>query len=175
MSFLITEEKFKLLEDPSYHPICAINPIISCGSVMQSGQAATFGFPNPFIGLVAFGAVAAIGAALLAGGVFKRWFWLGLEAGSFLGMLFVHYLFFESVYRIHALCPFCIVTWIATITAFWYVTLYNIRAGNIRVPKSLTAPAAFIQKHHGDLLALWLLIIAGLILHHFWYYFGSSF
>lgn len=34
---------------------------------MKSEQATVFGFPNPMLGLVAYGVVVAIGAGLLAG------------------------------------------------------------------------------------------------------------
>lgn len=171
-SFILTWDKFKILENPLYHPNCDLNPIISCGSVMQSKQGSAFGFPNPFIGLAAFGALLTIGMAIKAGATFKRWFWLGLELGTIFGLFFVHWLFFETVYRIHALCPYCIAVWIVTITSFWYVTLYNIDQGNIVLPKKLMPAYGWVRKHHLDLLVVWFLIIAALILKHFWYYYG---
>ncbi|MDB5185005.1 MAG: rane protein-like protein [Candidatus Saccharibacteria bacterium] len=174
-AFVITDEKIKLLQDPSYHPACSINPIISCGSVMQSKQSHVFGFPNSFIGLAAFPMVLTVGVAMLAGATFKRWFWLVFNAGFFLGLVFVHWLFFESVYRIHALCPYCMGVWAVTITGFWYLTLYNLQAGALPTPKKLAGLARFVRRHHGDILVAWLLIIVVAILHHFWYYFGRSF
>jgi uncharacterized membrane protein len=175
-SFIITLDKFKLLQNPSYSPICNLNPVISCGSVMASKHGSVFGFPNPFIGLAAFGVVLCVGMAILAGGQFKRWFWLGLQIGTVFGIGFVHWLFFESVYRIHALCPFCMVVWVITITVFWYVLLYNLEQGHLRIP-SRAGPKItyFIRKHHLDILITWFLIIAILIFHHFWYFFGRSF
>jgi uncharacterized membrane protein len=171
-SFIITQDKFKLLENPHFVPSCNLNPVISCGSVMSSQQGAAFGFPNPFIGLAAFAVLITIGMGILAGAKFKRWFWLGLEAGTLFGIGFVHWLFFESVYRIHALCPYCMAVWVVTITTFWYVTQYNLKAGNIVLPGKLAGVDAFVRKHHLDILILWLLVIAGLILKHFWYYYG---
>ena len=38
-------EKVALLKDPTYVPSCSINPILSCGSIMQTSQAEAFGFP----------------------------------------------------------------------------------------------------------------------------------
>jgi uncharacterized membrane protein len=172
-AFAITYDELKMAGNPNYIPSCNLNPIISCGSVMKSAQAHIFGFSNPFIGLAAFPILATIGVAQLAGATFKRWFWLGLEAGTIFGLGFVHWLFFETVYRIHALCPWCIGVWIVTITTFWYVTLYNIEAGNIKLRAGKqTAIANFARQHHLDILILWFLIIAGLILKHFWYYYG---
>lgn len=174
-AFIIMFDKIRLLNNPHYVPSCDLNPIISCGSVMQSKQANAFGFPNPFIGLGAFPVVAVIGGAMLAGARFKRWFWLGLNAGLVFAIGFVHWLFFESVYRIHALCPWCIVVWVVSITSFWYVTLYNIDEKHIRLPKGQSQKVyAWIRRHHLDILITWLIIIAVLILKHFWYYYGRN-
>jgi uncharacterized membrane protein len=172
-SFIIMNDKLKLLENPTYVPSCSINPIISCGSVMKSIQAKAFGFPNPIIGLAAFPVLITIGAAILAGARFKRWFWLGLEAGTIFGIGFIHWLFFQSVYRIHALCVYCMIVWVVIIAIFWYVSLYNIGQGHIKIPGILDKPVGFLQRHHVDFLIVWYLVIMALVLHHFWYYFGA--
>jgi uncharacterized membrane protein len=172
-AFIIMYDKVQILNNPGFVPSCNLNPIISCGSVMQSDQANAFGFPNPFIGLAAFPMLATVGAAMLAGARFKRWFWLALNAGLLLGIGFVHWLFFQSVYRIGALCPYCMVVWVSTISSFWYVTLYNIDHKNIVLPFDRIRQAyGWVRRHHFDLLLLWLLVIAGFILKHFWYYYG---
>ena len=168
----LTIDKIKMLENPSYKPSCSINPIISCGSVTNSPQGSVFGFYTPIIGLVAYGALLAVGMAMLAGGRFKRWFWLGLEAGALFGVGFVHWLFFQSIYRINALCLFCILVWSVTIPIFYYTSLYNLDTGNIKVAKKFRGLVDFVRRHHVDLLVLWLAVIAALILKHFWYYFG---
>lgn len=172
-AFIIMFEKLHLLQDPTYEPSCSINPIISCGSVMSSPQGSAFGFPNPLIGLVGFTIVITSGMALLAGAKLKRWFWLGMQAGTIFGLGFIHWLFFQSVYNIGALCPYCIVVWMVTIPLFLYTTIYNFREGYIKAPAKLKGVCNFIQKHHGDILIAWYVVITVLILHHFWYYFGS--
>jgi uncharacterized membrane protein len=175
-AFVIMFDKVQILNNPHYIPSCNLNPVISCGSVMQSKQATAFGFPNPFIGLGAFPVVAVIGGAILAGARFKRWFWLGLNAGLVFALGFVHWLFFQSVYRIHALCPWCIGVWIVCITTFWYVTLYNIDNGHLKLPKGKSAQQtyAWIRHHHLVILVVWFIIITALILKHFWYYYGRA-
>lgn len=170
-SFILTLDKFKLLENPNYIPDCNINPILSCGSVMKTWEASVLGFPNSFLGMAGFAALLTIGVMLLAGAQkMPRWFWLGLQTGAVLGVALIHWLFFESVYRINALCPYCMVVWAVTITTFWYTTLYNLRTGVITTPARLKGLVAFLQRHHGDVLLLWFLVIAGFILNHFWYY-----
>jgi uncharacterized membrane protein len=169
---IIMIDKVILLQNPSATFLCDLNPVISCGSIMESDQSNAFGFPNPIIGLAAFPVVITTGVVMLAGAQLKRWYWLGLQCGTIFGIGFVHWLFFQSVYNINALCPYCMVVWVVTITTFWYVTLYNIEKSYIKLPAALQGAGKFARRHHLDILLAWLLIIAGLILYHFWYYYG---
>ena len=173
-SFIITDDKFKILENPNYKPSCSINPIISCGSVMQSDQSHAFGFPNSFIGLIGFPVLVTLGVLLLNGSKFKRWIWIGLNLGLLFGVFFVHWLFYQAVYNINALCPYCMAVWVVTIAGFWYVTLYNLQMGHIKLKGKLQKVGFFIRRHHLDFLVLWYLIIFALIMRHFWYYFGRN-
>jgi uncharacterized membrane protein len=172
---ILTYDHNKIAQNPNYIPSCNLNPIIACGNVIKSKQAYAFNFPNPYIGLVAFPMVIVAGMAIFAGAKLKRWFWWCLEAGTIFGLGFIHWLFFETVYRIHALCPYCIAVWVVTITMFWYLTLYNLQVGNIPVKKSWKPFVDFLVRHHLDILIVWFLIIAALILKHFWYYYGHYF
>ena len=119
----LTLEKIAKLRDPSYVPTCSLNPVMSCGSVMDSPQAEAFGFPNPLIGIAAFAVVVTTGVAVLAGFQPPRWYRLTMNAGTGQGALFVHWLIFASLYHIHALCPYCLVVWLMTIPLFWYTTV----------------------------------------------------
>ncbi|MEV6323154.1 vitamin K epoxide reductase family protein [Nocardia sp. NPDC051787] len=121
-SVALTVERFKLLTDPGYTPTCSINPILSCGSVMVTDQAAAFGFPNPLIGVVSFSVVVTLGVLSVAGLGFPRWIWGGLWLGTVFGVGFVCWLIFESLYRINALCPYCMVVW-AIITPLLAVSI----------------------------------------------------
>ena len=172
-STMLSVEVFDRLKNPNFVPVCNLNPILSCTSVADSAQAHAFGFPNYFIGIAGYAAVAAIGAAMLAGGRFKRWFWRLVEAGLLLATLFITWLQFQTLYRIGALCLFCMIVWAATMPAFWYVTLYNFRQGHIGTPGWAKRPVAFAQRHHADILVVWYLIIILLILKRFWYYWST--
>ncbi|MET8339921.1 vitamin K epoxide reductase family protein [Streptosporangium canum] len=169
-AFALVVERLRLAADPGYVPSCSINPILSCGSVMKTEQASVFGFPNPLIGIAAFCVVATVGMALLAGARFRKWFWYGLQLGTVAGVVFVHWLIFQSLYRIGALCPYCMVVWAVTIPVFWYVTLANLEAGRIPLPGSARRAAFWAARYHTVVLTLWLLAIVGLILQRFWYY-----
>ncbi len=172
-SLILSIEKVQLLKDPSTQPICNLNPIFSCSNVIVSPQAEAFGFPNPYLGLVGFGIVATIAAGMFAGARFKRWFWIWLQLGLLFAVVFVHWLIFQALYRIGSLCLFCMVVWTITIPMFWYTLLYNLREKNIKTPKSLKGFVAFLQKHHGDILIAWYLLIIALILKRFWYYWST--
>ncbi|MET9963195.1 vitamin K epoxide reductase family protein [Streptomyces sp. NPDC006326] len=136
-SWVITLDKFLLLEDPDFKPACSLNPVVSCGSVMQSEQAAAFGFPNPMLGLVAYGVVVCVGAGLLAGARYRGWFWLGLNAGTLFGTGFCAWLMVQSLYEINALCLWCSLAWVATLLMFWAVTAHTVRTGLLPAPRAV--------------------------------------
>ncbi|GLU49958.1 vitamin K epoxide reductase family protein [Nocardiopsis ansamitocini] len=156
-------EKVRVLENADYVPTCSINPVLSCGAVMGTPQASAFGVPNPVVGIAGFAVVVTVGAALLAGASFGRWFWLGLQAGTVLGVVFVHWLVFQSLYRIGALCPYCVVVWAVTIPVFWYTTLHNLRTGAITVPRRLAGVAGVLARNHTVVLTVWGLAIAAAV------------
>ena len=172
-SVMITVEKFDLLQNPHYQPVCDLNPIISCGSVMKSEQANAFGFLNTYIGLIGFPVVITTGIAMLAGARLKRWYWLGMQVGLTFGVAFAYWLLFESIFRIRALCPYCLSVDVVITIAFWYVTLYNFHNGFLKLPSKLKPAGAFIKRHHADILVFWFILVIALILQHFWYYFGQ--
>ncbi|MCC9306132.1 vitamin K epoxide reductase family protein [Kitasatospora sp. RB6PN24] len=169
-SITLTLEKIRVLENPNYVPSCNINPIISCGSVMRTSQASAFGFPNSLIGLGAFAVVVTIGVVVLTGARLPRWFWLGLQAGTLFGVGFVTWLMGQTLYSIGAVCPYCIVVWIATIPLFWYTTLHNVRHGVIPLPARSRPATEVVARYHWVVPVLWYLVIALLILNRFWYY-----
>ena len=145
-SWVITLDKFKLLEakvaGDTFTPACSLNPVVSCGSVMESDQAAAFGFPNPMLGLVTYGIVVCVGMSLLAGARFPRWYWLTFNAGTLFGVGFVSWLQFQSLYRINALCLWCCLAWVATIVLFWYLTSFNVRHRMLPAPAWVRGVAA---------------------------------
>lgn len=171
-SFVLTIDKIKILQNPSFVPNCNINPILSCGSVMVTAQASLFGFANSLIGIAGFAGLVAIGMAMLAGAKFNRWFWLVVQAGATLGILFVHWLIYESLYKIGTLCPYCMGVWVVTIPIFAYVTFFNIQQGYLPGLRKDNRVVAFVMRHHGDIVLVWFLLIGGLIMNRFWYYFG---
>lgn len=107
----LTIDRIKMLINPHYQPSCNFNPILSCGNIMQHHQAAEFGFPNPLIGDAAFPVVICTAVLVFARVALPRWWWAGLFLCSSLGMVFVFWLQYQSLYQINALCPWCLGVW----------------------------------------------------------------
>jgi uncharacterized membrane protein len=143
-------EKVALLADPGYVPSCSIDPVLSCGSVMRTAQAAAFGFPNPVLGVASFPVVAVAGALVLTGTPLPRWFWLGLQFGATAGLAFVGWLIVQSLVVIGALCPYCMVVWVVTIAVAWFVTARNLDAGDLDFGR----PGRRLARRRGLVLAL---------------------
>ncbi len=165
-AFALTVDKIRLIQDPSFSPSCNFNPIVNCGNVMRTGQAEVFGFPNSLIGVGAFAIVAAVGLALLARARFRPWFWAGLEAGTVFGLAFVHWLAFQSMFRIGSLCPWCMVVWAVVIPTFVSVTAYTTRTGQFGA--GLVPLGRWVRRHHAEILIVWLLVFAVTAVVRFW-------
>lgn len=169
-AFALIVEKVEKLSNPDYVPSCSLNPIVSCGSVMDSSQAALLGFPNPLIGVAAFPVVITGGVAVLAGFRPPRWFWVGLQVGTTLAAVFIHWLIAQSLYSIGALCPYCMVVWAVTIPLFWYTTLHNLREGHLGGGRSL---GVALSRLHSVVVVVWYVVIVALILQRFWDFWTS--
>jgi len=130
-AFELSIEKILTLSNPDYVPNCNVGVLVGCSVNLASNQGSVFGFPNPFIGLMAWPVVITIAVALLAGAVFARWFWIGFNVGVAGALVFVGWLIAQSIYVLDVLCPWCMLTWAVTIPVFWAVTLHNLRTGQI--------------------------------------------
>ena len=167
-------ERIELLKDPDYIPTCSLNPVMACGSVMTSWQGELFGFPNPILGVAAFAVVVTIGAGLLAGARFARWFWLSLLAGTVLGFLFVTWLAHQSLYAINYLCPYCMVVWAVTVPIFVF-TAAHVLAGRDQDPDASpeTGIGGFFLTFRWVILLFWFGLVIALIVVRFWSYWST--
>jgi uncharacterized membrane protein len=135
--------------------------------VMVTPQASAFGFPNPLIGIVSFTIVVVTGVLAVAGVRLPRWYWVGLAAGTLLGVGFVHWLIFQSLYRIGALCPYCMVVWAVTIPLLVVVASIALQ------PLRSHALARGVYQWRWSLTALWFTGLLLLILVRFWDYWST--
>ncbi len=160
-------DKVRLLIDPAFQPSCNFNPVLSCGSVMKTEQASVLGFPNPFLGLIGFSMVLTVSVLIASRVLLPRWVVAGAAAGSVVGAGFVHWLVFQSLYRIGALCPWCLVVWAVTIpTAVWLVlaALESYTSGATR--RAVRA----VWHWRFTLVGLWYLAVFLMALVRFWDY-----
>ncbi|MCH9700297.1 MAG: vitamin K epoxide reductase family protein [Actinomycetia bacterium] len=164
----LTIEKIEILINPEYVPTCSINPVLSCGSVMITPQASLFGFPNPLIGVVAFTVTLVTGVLAVAKVPLPRWYWAGLAVGTLLGAVFVHWLIFQSLYRIGALCPYCMVVWAVTIPLLVVTASIAVAPQN-----SSSALVRTLYTWRWSVVALWFTAVALLILKRFWNYWST--
>ena len=169
-SMTLTVEKIELLRNPSYVPSCNFNPIVSCGSVMVTPQASVLGFPNPLLGLVGFTVVLVTGVLAVAKVSLPQWYWYGLTAGVLAGAVFVHWLIFQSLYRIGALCPYCMVVWVITISLL--VVVASIAFGPA-LQRSHSGAAWLLYQWRWSAAALWFTGVFLLILMRFWNYWST--
>lgn len=162
-SFVLAVEKYWLLTNPFYTPSCTLGETVSCGPIMNSGQAAVFGFPNPFIGIAAFAVVAATGGALLGGARLTNWYWVGLQLGATLGTVFVGWLMYQSLVNIQALCPYCMLVWAVMFVTMWYVSLESLsRLGNQLAGRTKRLVLLVIRRHQAVLPA-WLILVGAVV------------
>jgi uncharacterized membrane protein len=164
-SVTLTVEKIRLLTDSAYVPSCNLNPVLSCGPVMATPQASVLGFPNPLVGIVAFTVVVVSGALAVTKVSLPHWYWAGLAVGTLAGAGFVHWLIFQSLYRIGALCPYCMVVWAVTMLLLVIFTALAFRPDRGRRISQLL--------HHWrwTLIALWfigLLLLIFLRFQDYW-------
>lgn len=168
-SFLLTIDKIHILKNPDFIPPCNINPILSCKSVMMTEYAEMFGFPNTLIGLIGYSVMITVAVFMLSGGKVNRLFMIFANLGGLFALIFSNVLLWISMYKIGALCPYCLLSYAAATNLFFSITLANLRDNVFMIkPKINEKVQKFIS---GGLfvpvIVLWHLIIFALILIEF--------
>lgn len=160
-------EKIEMLKDPKFVPSCSINPVLACGSVINTPQASIFGPPNPLFGVIGFAVVIVTGVLAVAKVALPRWYWVGLTIGSALAVVFVHWLKYETLYEIGALCPYCMVVWAVTIP------LFVVAASIALQPLASNPVARGLYRWRWPLVTLWFVSVFLEILVRFWDYWST--
>jgi uncharacterized membrane protein len=169
-SATLTVEKIGLLLNPSYVPSCNLNPIVSCGSVMTTPQASALGFPNSLIGIAAFSVVIVTGLLAVTKVRLPQWYWAGMTLGTLIAAGFVHWLVFQSLYRIGALCPYCMVVWLATISLLVVVASIAFGPSGAQHGNVVTRE---IYHWRWSIAALWFTAVFLMIVARFWDYWST--
>ena len=169
-SMALTVEKFELLINPHYVPSCNINPIVSCGSVMTTPQAAVLGFPNPLLGIIGFTVVLVTGVLTVSKVALPQWYWIGLSIGTLVGVVLVHWLIFQSLYRIGALCPYCMVVWAVSVPLL-VVLMTNVFRPVLDRGDSTLARVGY--QWRWSIVTLWFTAVLLMIMVRFWDYWST--
>jgi len=168
-SATLTIEKIELLRNPAYVPSCNLNPILSCGSVMKTPQASVLGFPNSLIGVAAFSVVTVTGLLAVTKVRLPQWYWVGMTLGTLAAAGFVHWLIFQSLYRIGALCPYCMVVWVVTVSLLVVVASIafgpGAERGNFIVRE--------LYRWRWSIATLWFTAVFLMIVAQFWDYWST--
>lgn len=132
-SFVLSIDFVRLAANPNASLSCSINDKINCATVAKDWAAHLLGtyFPNAFLGIAAESVVITVAVAVIGGVVFPRWFMLIAQAIYTVGFVFAYWLFYESYFRIHALCPWCLLITVTTTLVWAGLTRINVRDGNI--------------------------------------------
>ena len=164
-SFVLSVDAIKLAENPAVDLGCNINAAISCGTVGSAWQSSLLGFPNAFLGLIAEPVVLTIAVASLGGVQFPRWFMFAAQVVYSIGFVFAYWLFYQAMFVIGALCPWCLLVTVATTLVFFEMTHVNIRDNNLFLPRRVQAAAAAAVRANLDLIlvVVWLLAVALMI------------
>ena len=168
-SFVLSADAVTLAADPDAALSCNLNTVLSCGTVGTSWQASLFGFPNAFLGLAAEPVVITIAVASLAGVVFPRGFMLAAQLVYTIGVGFAYWLFFQAMFGIGALCPWCLLVTLSTTLVFTSLTHVNIRDDNLFLPMPVSSALQAGLRMGLDVLVvtIWLAAVVALI---FWKY-----
>lgn len=176
-SSILVIEKITLLREPSADLSCNLNPVYSCSNVINSEQSEILGFPNELIGMAMFAALITLGVIISTKVKLPDWIWKCFVAGMIGAMGFVLWFFYQSAYVINSLCIFCTTVWFSiwTITSFGYAWLYDEKFFKLKKNSILQKSSDVARKNIGLIWFLFIVLIATLILKHFWYYYGPKF
>lgn len=168
-SFVLSVEKIHLLMQPDAILSCTVNLVLNCATVMKTWQSSLFGFPNPFIGLMAYPVLITLSVGYLAGARYKKWFMVGAQIGAALGLIFAYWLFFQSVYVIEVLCPWCLFVTVVTTIIFDALLRFNLLENTFNLPKNLhEKTSALLKKDYDKLVvAAWLVLMTALVVVKF--------
>lgn len=168
-SFVLASDAIELAANPDAQLMCNISATLNCGKVGSAWQASLFGFPNAFLGLVAEPVVITIAVAGLGGVRFPRWFMCAAQVVYTLGLAFAYWLFYQSMFHIGALCPWCLLVTLSTTLVFATLLHYNLRENNLFLPARAHERAlAFIRSGWDGVVVLgWLgAVVVAIILKY---------
>lgn len=168
-AFVLSVEEIHVLKNPAAVLSCSFNLVLDCSKVMQTWQASVFGFPNMFIGLMAYPIVIMLAILGLLRVQLPKLFLKIANIGFAGGALFAYWLFFNSVYAIQILCPWCLIVTFSTTLILATMTHYNLRHNNFSLSKQRNQMVqSFLNKDFDKLIvASWIVLLIVLVVLKF--------
>lgn len=154
-----------LLVNPDASLACDINPLIGCGSFVQSWQSSVFGIPNALIGVISYTILIVTGVALFGGARLPRFYWRGLAGGVVFGAVAITWLQYQAFFELRGLCPYCLVVWAVTIPIVVQVLAAVVQAGHVSAP---AAVRRLLVRERAVITAAWYLLVVVAIVVIFW-------
>lgn len=168
-AFVLSVEKLEILKNPGAVLSCSLNAVLNCASVMKTWQAEVFGFPNSYLGIMGFAIVIAVAMGGLLQVRYSRVYLVTAQVFYTLGLAFSYWLFFESIYVIQVLCPWCLVVTAATTLVFESLLHINLRNNSFGLSSQRNLNVQrFLDKQFDVLIvAAWLVVLTGLVIIKF--------
>lgn len=168
-AFVLSVEKLEIVKNPNAVLSCSINTALNCASVMKTWQAEVFGFPNSYLGIAGFAIVVAVAMGGLLRVRYSRAYLVTAQIFFGLGLIFSYWLFFESVYVIQILCPWCLIVTATTTLIFESLLRVNLRENNFKLSKEKSATVQKFLTHQYDIVvtAAWLVCLTALVILKF--------
>jgi uncharacterized membrane protein len=164
-SFVLAIEEFHLLKNPDAVLTCSFNLVLNCSTVMKTWQASVFGFPNMFIGLMGYPVVITTAIIGLTTRNLPRLFWQIANVCYALGAVFAYWLFFNSLYSIEVLCPWCLIVTFSTTILLATMTHYTLKENHFGLSDRLNSRVqAILDKDIGKIItASWIVLLVALV------------
>ena len=168
-SLILSAETLALARAPKKLLSCDFNSVVSCSRVAQTWQAeiVKFGelsFPNAFFGIAAesvFVTLAVIGMVRVR---VPRWFAICTWLGGLCALVYAYWLFSQSMFVIHALCPWCIVLMFSTTMQFISLTHASVSSQKLLVKRFSLVESYYRLRYDLLIDVLWIAALLTLIL-----------
>lgn len=158
-SFVLSVDAFSLLKNPDTKLACSVNAVLNCIEVMKTPQSEIlFGIPNSFFGMMAFPVLITIGVMMAIGARLPKWFNVCLQIAALGGVAAAWWMFFDSVFVIGALCPWCLTVTTSMTIIMGAVTHYNLRENTFEFKRSTQDRILKFVNADGDKL-IWATIL----------------
>ena len=177
-SLILSAETLQLARHPESALGCDLNSAVSCSAVAQSWQAeiVKFGglsYPNAFFGIAAESVFVTIAVIGLARVKVPRWFATCTWLGGLAALAYSYWLSTQSLFVIHALCPWCLTLMFSTTIQFMALSHATVAVQGLPSRKAVAAEVAMVpaglNKYYRlniDLMVdiLWIVAIVVLII-----------